>query len=150
MQNARFINPLFKEMMDKIPAESRRESELSYSIARRINEVLVRKGWTQADLAKAVGRPPAVVSRWMSGTQNFTLKTLASLEIAMGEKIISVSHYYKPSSVVEGYRITPRREAYLNDFAGKTGEVHTTHLVEGYRPRKKKGPKGGKEKTPAE
>ena len=150
MQNARFINPIFKEMVEKIPAERRRESELSYSIARRINEVLVRKGWTQADLAKAVGRPPAVVSRWMSGTQNFTLKTLASLEIALGERIISVSHYYKPSAVVEGYHLTPRREALLNDPAGETGEVHTAHLVKGYRPRKKKGPKGGKDKTPVE
>ena len=84
MRNTGYVNPLFKELMEKIPKESRRESELSYSIARRINEVIVRKGWTQADLAKAVGRPPAVVSRWMSGTQNFTLKTLASLEIALG------------------------------------------------------------------
>ena len=124
MRNTGYVNPLFKELMEKIPEESRRESELSYSIARRINEVIVRKGWTQADLAKAIGRPPAVVSRWMSGTQNFTLKTLASLEIALGEKIISVNHYYKPSSVVDGYRITPRREAYLNDSAGESGAIY--------------------------
>ena len=129
MRNTGYVNPLFKELMEKIPEESRRESELSYSIARRINEVIVRKGWTQADLAKAIGRPPAVVSRWMSGTQNFTLKTLASLESALGEKIISVNHYYKPSSVVDGYRITPRREAYLNDSAGESGAIYKARRV---------------------
>ena len=129
MRNTGYVNPLFKELMEKIPEESRRESELSYSIARRINEVIVRKGWTQADLAKAVGRPPAVVSRWMSGTHNFTLKTLASLESALGEKIISVNHYYKPSSVVDGYRITPRREAYLNDSAGESGAIYKARRV---------------------
>ena len=109
-------------MVDKIPADSRRESELSYAIARRINEIMLRKGWSQADLSKAVGRPPAVVSRWMSGTQNFTLRTIALLEIALGERILSVNHYYKPSSVVDGYQLSPRREALLNDPKADYGE----------------------------
>ena len=122
MQNVRYINPLFKEMVDKIPADSRRESELSYAIARRINEIMLRKGWSQADLSKAVGRPPAVVSRWMSGTQNFTLRTIALLEIALGERILSVNHYYKPSSVVDGYQLSPKREALLNNPQASYGE----------------------------
>lgn len=115
MSQATYINPLFKEMLNKIPEESRRESELSYGIARRIHDILDRKRLSQADLAKKTGKTPAEVSRWMSGTQNFTVKTIALIESALGEKLISVNQYRKPSQVVDGYSLSPRRAALLND-----------------------------------
>ncbi len=115
MGKVRYCNPLFEEMIGKVSPESRRESELSYAIARRINEVLLRKGWTQADLAKATGKPAAIVSRWLSGTQNFTLRTIALIETCLEEKVLTVNHYYNPAALVDGYRLSPRRKALLNE-----------------------------------
>lgn len=93
MNNVKYIDPLFRDLLNQIPGERRRESELSYSIAARIYQVLVRKGWSQADLARATGKRGTVVSRWMSGTHNFTIQTLAEIETALGESILSVKHY---------------------------------------------------------
>lgn len=93
MNTIKYIDPLFLELLELVPKEKRREAELSYGIARRIHEVLLRKGWNQADLARATGKKETVVSRWMSGTHNFTIQTIAEIETAMGECILAVKQY---------------------------------------------------------
>lgn len=115
MNTIKYIDPLFLELLNQVPKESRRESELSYGIARHIHEMLSRKGWTQADLARATGKRETVVSRWMSGTHNFTIQTLAEIETAFGEEIISIKQYRRLSDMVDGYKPRPPRASLLND-----------------------------------
>lgn len=115
MNTIKYIDPLFQELLNQIPGKRRRESELSYSIARRIHEVLLRKGWTQADLARATGKRASIVNRWMSGTHNFTIQTLSEIETALGEEILSVKHYRRHSEMVDGYKARPSRVMLLND-----------------------------------
>lgn len=40
-------------------------------------------GMTQADLARAIGKSPAYVSRILNGDTNFTLETMAALAMAV-------------------------------------------------------------------
>lgn len=114
MNSIKYIDPLFQELLENIPTEKRRESELSYSIAGRIHDILARKGWTQADLARAAGKLPTLISRWMSGTHNFTIQTLAEIETTLGEEIISIKRYRRPSEAVSGFAPHTYRAAYLN------------------------------------
>ncbi len=73
-----------------IPEDTDRFVELSMLISDAVAEILDQKGWTQKDLAKAMGKTPAEVSKWLSGTHNLTLKSIAKLETALGEKILNV------------------------------------------------------------
>ena len=73
----KYVNPLFKEMLEKIPVEERRESDLSAGIACRISDILEAKGWSQEDFARAAGKKEAEISKWMSGHCNFSLRTVA-------------------------------------------------------------------------
>ena len=100
MPTVHYSDPLFDELYSKIPEDSRRMSSYSFAIAARIDEVLARKGWNKTDFANAMGKTNAEISKWMSGQHNFTIATIAKIEIALGEDIISVKHYRKP---VSGY-----------------------------------------------
>lgn len=91
MKSTEYTNPLFAEMYEEIPEESRRQSSLSFSITARIVELLMKKGWSQADFAKAAGKKESEISRWMSGTHNFTLKTISFIETVLGEDVIRVT-----------------------------------------------------------
>ncbi|MCF0247769.1 MAG: helix-turn-helix transcriptional regulator [Synergistes sp.] len=42
------------------------------------------------ELAKALGKRPNEVTRWLSGQHNFTLRTLSILSAFFGQPIISV------------------------------------------------------------
>jgi len=83
-------NKLFKKALDQIQPETRVYVSLSMEIAARIDDLLQQKGWTGADLARAFDKSPSEISRWLSGTHNFTLETLAKLDIVLEAPILRV------------------------------------------------------------
>ena len=83
-------NPLMEELRKSVSNDIKREIDLSFDIVNRIHYILESKNLTQKDLAKALGKSEAEISKWMRGTHNFTCKTLAKIETALGERIIEV------------------------------------------------------------
>src|SRR6056297_3729212 len=63
----------------------------SFDIVDRIHEILAKQGKEQKDLARELGKKESEISKWMSGTHNFTIKTLAKIEAVLDEPIIQVS-----------------------------------------------------------
>ena len=45
---------------------------------------------SQRELAKKTNKTEAEVSRWLSDTHNFTLRTLAKISLVLGEDLIRV------------------------------------------------------------
>ena len=109
-------------MLNAVPEEARRESERSFAIAGRIKEILHRKRWSQADFAKAAEKKEAEISKWMSGTHNFTIRTISFIETVLGEDVISIKRYHRQ---VSGYgTANADRTAILNDRGNQT-EYHS-------------------------
>lgn len=65
--------------------------QLSATIALKIRKLLRQQGLTQVDLADRLGVTPPQVSKLLSGKINFELKTLVSIQKALGRPIIDVS-----------------------------------------------------------
>lgn len=68
--------------------EMKKQMELSVAIANRIYDILEQKGMTQKQFAAIVGRTETEVSRWLSGTHNMTMATIAKISTALGCDII--------------------------------------------------------------
>ena len=90
MSRIKYVDPEFKKALEGVAPSVRREVGLLFDIAGRINEILKKKNMSQADLARAVGKKPALISRWLSGTHNFTIQTISQIETALGTSIILV------------------------------------------------------------
>jgi len=60
-------------------------------IVLRINQILTAKGYTQKSLAEKMNKKPSEINKWLKGSHNLTLKTLAKLEAELGEPIIYTS-----------------------------------------------------------
>ena len=99
MAKVKYIDPAFKEALEQINPAIRKEVGLSFDIAKRITDPMAEKRWNQADLARATGKKASLVSRWLSGTHNFTLQTIAQIEWALGASVISVSGTRKKKHV---------------------------------------------------
>jgi DNA-binding Xre family transcriptional regulator len=87
---------LVKAAMASIPADSYIYVDTSIAIADRIRAIMVAKKIKAITLAERAGKTKAEVSRWLSGTHNFTMRTLAKLEAALGEPILVVTGPPRP------------------------------------------------------
>lgn len=81
---------LFEEALAAIPMDVRTQVNWSFAIADKIDARLKKVGMTQKEFAKKVGKTEPEVSRWLSGTHNFTLRTLAKISSVLGEDMIRV------------------------------------------------------------
>jgi transcriptional regulator with XRE-family HTH domain len=85
-------NPRFEERRRSIPKEIDIFVNRSFDIVDRIHEILKLKTLSQKDLADLLDKKESEVSKWMTGTHNFTLKTLVKIEDVLGYPIIKVIH----------------------------------------------------------
>ena len=81
----------FKSKVEQVSPEIMSEVQLSAGIIARIDKALKEKNMSQRDLVRKLGKNEAVVSRWITGFPNFTLRTLVQISIALGEPIIRLA-----------------------------------------------------------
>lgn len=81
---------MFREELAKIPADMRKQVDMSWAIADKIDELLKQRGLSQKEFAHLMGKTEPEVSRWVGGTHNFTLRTLAKISTVLGEDVIKV------------------------------------------------------------
>lgn len=70
--------------------EIRKNVDLSFQIVDRIHFILVKKGLRQKDLAFLLNKKESEISKWMSGTHNFTIDTLCSIQSVLEEPIFEI------------------------------------------------------------
>lgn len=74
----------------QVSDEVKRYVDHSFDIVNRIYDLLEKQGRTQRDLANIMGKKESEISKWMQGTHNFTLKSIAKIESVLGEKLVEV------------------------------------------------------------
>ena len=67
----------------------------SFEIADRIHNILQDQNKDQKYLAEILGKKESEISKWLTGTHNFTIKTLAKIQVALGEKIFPTTASHK-------------------------------------------------------
>lgn len=81
---------ILREELAKIPHLTRDTYFLTDAIASRIDAIMKEKGISKKQLAELTHRRPSDVTRWLGGGHNFTCKTIAMIQQALGEKIVEV------------------------------------------------------------
>lgn len=88
------MNPtkqLFKECVDNTPQQVKQRVEWSFEVADKIADILKQRGMTQREFSQLVGCSESEVCRWVGGTHNFTLATLAKISTVLGVPLITVT-----------------------------------------------------------
>ncbi len=103
-QNTNLIDDLLKEIS---PLEQSK-TDAKMIIAAKIDEAMKAKGWKKKDLLEAVGKGnPSIVTKWLSGTHNFTVDTLVEIENALGIQLLNVKE--KEEVVVKYHVVVSQR-----------------------------------------
>jgi transcriptional regulator with XRE-family HTH domain len=89
-----------QKILSETPLETRSFVKKYAAIIVRINQLLEHKGWNQKQLADAMGKAPAEISKWLNGNHNLTLKSLVKLEVELNGIIIDVANPFTYNTVM--------------------------------------------------
>ena len=103
---------LFFELLNETPQETRNYVSKSLEIVNEILLLLEAKGLNQKELATKLDKSEAEVSRWLSGTHNFTIRTLSAISAALGEELIVTPHKIQKDIF---YYMTKKYRASINE-----------------------------------
>lgn len=85
-----YTSDILDELLSEITPEEQRKTDKKMLLADKIYRAIKTKGWKKGDLAKAMGKQPSVISKWLSGTHNFESDTLLDLEEILNINLFSL------------------------------------------------------------
>ncbi len=59
-------------------------------IAARIADLIKENGWSKSEFASKVNKLPSEVTKWLSGTHNFTIDTLCEIAVALNVNLFDI------------------------------------------------------------
>ena len=82
---------IINRILNSITEEESQRTRKRMALAMKIDEAIKAKGWKNKDLAKALNiNNMSIISRWLSGTHNFTIDTLCDIERVLEINIVNV------------------------------------------------------------
>lgn len=80
----------FMDALASIPHSTRKQVEYTMTVSDRLASVMQKRGMTPRELAKRMGETEAEISRWLGGTHDFSLSTLAKIACVLDEDIVTI------------------------------------------------------------
>jgi len=88
--NENYSSPLTEELLNSITTEEQERIDYKMMLAAKIYAALKSKGWKSLDLARALElKSPSLISKWLSGTHNFTVDTLVDIQRVLGINLVN-------------------------------------------------------------
>jgi DNA-binding Xre family transcriptional regulator len=80
-------SPLLKELLSETTPVEKLQTSTKMFLASRLGDLIIAKGWDKREFAEKVNKNPSEITKWLSGTQNFTIDTLTEIAIALDMSI---------------------------------------------------------------
>lgn len=84
-------NSAISRILNRIDPISYKKTSTKMNIAAMIDDAMIAKGWSKKDLMKKMGKKnQSEITRWLSGTQNFTVDKLVELSLLLDIKLVAM------------------------------------------------------------
>lgn len=87
--NTNYTSDLVNNLLGHISSAEQDQVDHKMKMAAKIHAGLKAKGWKSLDLARELHlKSPSLVSKWLSGTHNFTMDTLVDIQRVLGIRLL--------------------------------------------------------------
>jgi transcriptional regulator with XRE-family HTH domain len=90
-----YSSPILESILSEIDPKDQIKCDKRMMLAVKIEEAMLAKGWKKGDLAREMNKQPSIITRWVSGTNNFESDTLFDLEDKLGVKLVNVEEKHR-------------------------------------------------------
>jgi ribosome-binding protein aMBF1 (putative translation factor) len=98
----KYNNSILNKIFSEISPQEQKRTDNRMLLAAKIKDGMNAKGWKNKHLTEALNQQPSVITKWLSGTHNFTSDTLSDIENILGIKLLAVEE--KRDQQVISYR----------------------------------------------
>lgn len=87
----KYNSTLLQELFDEITPLEMEQARIRMQLATCIEDLMNARGWNKSQFADNLGKNPSEITKWLSGTHNFTTNVLTEIAFAFG---VDVSTLY--------------------------------------------------------
>lgn len=87
----RYSSPIVEEAAKSITDQERAIFDLNFRISERLYHVLRERNMSKRELARLTGKKESEVSRWFMLGHNFSCKSIAIIQQALGAPLVEVA-----------------------------------------------------------
>lgn len=84
LYNSKILDKYF----ESIDASEAEKVEKKMRLAAKIEDAMIAQGHTKISFAEKMSKRPSVITKWLSGTHNFTIDTLFEIEKALHIELV--------------------------------------------------------------
>lgn len=129
-------NSLLNEIRKSRSKSTGKFVKRSFEIVDRIYDILEQQNIDQKQLATALGKHESEVSKWLSGTHNFTIKTISKIESVLDCKIITTYNEFDKNMVtidINEYHYLYVEKGNVKEYLKKNKSYNAKSKVENYQ-----------------
>ena len=133
----KYKSRVISELLDEITPVEKMQTATKMGLAARLDDLIIGRGWGKSEFAEKLNKNPSEITKWLSGTQNFTIDTLSEIAIVFG---LSVTELFSPKQIqvvnkvhfiVKGQQVQPAIKYFTPFFGGI--ESGFEHFITGAR-----------------
>ena len=87
---------IISELLNEITPVEKMQASIKMTLAARIDDLLLKRGYGKSEFAEKMNKNPSEITKWLSGTQNFTIDTLSEIAVALE---ISITELFIPKQI---------------------------------------------------
>jgi len=100
----KYESDFLSELLSEITPEEQDKTNKRMILAAKIDKARLKKGWSKKELADQMGKRPSEITKWLSGTHNFTIDTLFDLECKLEARFVNTGE--KPKEQVIHFHLS--------------------------------------------
>ena len=123
---------ILDEILAEITPEESDRTTKRMELAARISDGIKANGWKKKDFAEAMHKQPSEITKWLSGTHNFTSDTLFDIERVLNMGLVSLKDV--PKTQVIKYQVVVSQKAIILEnpsYFDLSTNIYMGHLYEG-------------------
>jgi transcriptional regulator with XRE-family HTH domain len=132
----KYSSELLANILDEISPAEQEKIDKRMLLAAKIDDARIARGLSRKELAHALGKQPSEITKWLSGTHNFTSDTLFDLERVLKttfiqvneEKSVNVINYHASVLVIVKPDTSCNIESTILPFAKYSTSVKTNQV----------------------
>ncbi|HUC82355.1 MAG TPA: helix-turn-helix transcriptional regulator [Flavisolibacter sp.] len=92
----KYSSPIVAKLLSELTPAEELQHRTKATLAARLDDLINARGWGKSEFAERANKNPSEITKWLSGTHNFTVETLAEIALALD---MPVAELFAPKQI---------------------------------------------------